>query len=121
MELYERSQKDPERCGIFLPGKKSIILLFLINLNDSPTTLVRTGIFFEPRASKYLIEHGYHPEYPEEKPFAVCLTHDIDEVYTSLIKKKDKAEHHFRRGSFKGVMDSLSQMRSKKYSFMEFQ
>jgi peptidoglycan/xylan/chitin deacetylase (PgdA/CDA1 family) len=33
---------------------------------------------FEPRVSKYLVENGLRIEYPDEKEFAVCLTHDID-------------------------------------------
>jgi peptidoglycan/xylan/chitin deacetylase (PgdA/CDA1 family) len=33
---------------------------------------------FEPKVSKYLIENGFKPEYPDGKKFAVCLTHDID-------------------------------------------
>ena len=35
----------------------------------------------EPGASKFLIENGLKVEYPDGKKFAVCLTHDIDEVY----------------------------------------
>jgi len=36
---------------------------------------------FEPRVSKFLIENGLEPQYPDGKKFAVCLTHDIDAVY----------------------------------------
>ena len=35
----------------------------------------------EPRVSKYLVDNGYEIEYPDDKQFAVCLTHDIDEIY----------------------------------------
>ena len=119
MELYEILQKDPEMWDLFT-RKEEYNSSFFDQFERFPYYVSSNRNIFEPRASKYLIEHGYHPEYPEEKPFAVCLTHDIDEVYTSLIKKKDKAEHYFRRGSFKGVMDSLSQMRSKKYPLWNF-
>ncbi len=37
-----------------------------------------------PRVSKYLVENGYHIEYPDGKQFAVCLTHDVDEIYPPL-------------------------------------
>ena len=42
---------------------------------------------FKPRASQYLAEQGYHPEYPDGQPFAVCLTHDIDGVYRSAFSR----------------------------------
>jgi len=35
----------------------------------------------DPAVSRYLIHNGFRPDYPEDKPFAVCLTHDVDEVY----------------------------------------
>lgn len=36
---------------------------------------------FDPKVSKFLVEKGLRPEYPDGKKFAVCLTHDIDVVY----------------------------------------
>lgn len=38
----------------------------------------------EPRVSKYLVDSGYEIEYPDGKQFAVCLTHDVDEIYPPL-------------------------------------
>ena len=38
----------------------------------------------EPEVSKFLIENGLKTEYPENKKFAVCLTHDIDEIYPPI-------------------------------------
>lgn len=37
----------------------------------------------EPAVSKFLMEKGFKPEYPEGKKFAVCLTHDIDSIVFS--------------------------------------
>jgi peptidoglycan/xylan/chitin deacetylase (PgdA/CDA1 family) len=34
----------------------------------------------EPSVSKYLIEKGMENEYPDGKKFAVCLSHDIDDI-----------------------------------------
>jgi peptidoglycan/xylan/chitin deacetylase (PgdA/CDA1 family) len=39
---------------------------------------------FEPGVSKFLIENGFEVEYPDNKQFAVCLTHDVDEIYPPL-------------------------------------
>ncbi|MDD4330975.1 MAG: hypothetical protein PHU28_01340, partial [Methanosarcinaceae archaeon] len=30
---------------------------------------------FEPEVSRFLVENGLKPEYPDGKKFAVCLTH----------------------------------------------
>lgn len=37
-----------------------------------------------PSVSEYLINKGYHLEYPDRKKFCVVLTHDVDDVYVSL-------------------------------------
>lgn len=38
---------------------------------------------FEPIVSKFLINNGLTIDYPDDKKFAICLTHDIDSVYLS--------------------------------------
>ena len=40
----------------------------------------------EPNVSKFLVENGLNlkVDYPENKKFAVCLTHDVDEIYPPL-------------------------------------
>ena len=60
----------------------------------SPQQLDRYGRFvyahstnqdiLEPRVSKQLVNNGYEIEYPDGKQFAVCLTHDVDEIYPPL-------------------------------------
>ena len=54
--------------------------LFLDTHQRFPSCLSRHRNIFEPAASKFLIENGLKVEYPEDKKFAVCLTHDIDVV-----------------------------------------
>lgn len=46
-----------------------------------PYYLSRYRYILEPEVSKYLVKNGLNIEYPEGKKFAVCLTHDIDDVY----------------------------------------
>jgi len=36
---------------------------------------------FEPVVSKILRDNGFEIEYPDKREFAVCLTHDVDEIY----------------------------------------
>ena len=50
-------------------------------------SMSRHGDISLPRASGVLIEKGYSCEYPEARPFAICLTHDIDTVYRPLRSK----------------------------------
>jgi len=35
----------------------------------------------EPRVSKHLVDKGYKKECPDGKQFAVCFTHNVDEIY----------------------------------------
>jgi peptidoglycan/xylan/chitin deacetylase (PgdA/CDA1 family) len=48
-----------------------------------PHYLSVQGNCLEARASQYLVDHGFSFNYPEDKRFAVCLTHDIDCLYIS--------------------------------------
>jgi hypothetical protein len=75
---------------------------------------------FEPSASKYLVEHGYHAEYPEDKPFAVCLTHDIDILHKKIGMKTYEALGKIPSARFSTCLDYLAQMRSKKLPFWNF-
>jgi peptidoglycan/xylan/chitin deacetylase (PgdA/CDA1 family) len=36
-----------------------------------------------PSVSKYLVQHGFHPEYIDGKKFAIFLSHDIDDIAIS--------------------------------------
>lgn len=63
---------------------------------------------FEPKISKYLIENGFCIEYPGNKKFGVCLTHDIDFVYyPKLFTAKDIFRSLKLRG-FKSSSKSVS-------------
>ena len=75
---------------------------------------------FEPLVSRYLIDQGYQIQYPDNKPFAVCLTHDIDGVYESILSKSLSAFRHIRHGNPHKVLHSIAQMRSKKLPLCNF-
>ncbi|AAM07795.1 polysaccharide deacetylase family protein [Methanosarcina acetivorans] len=38
----------------------------------------------EPEVSRFLVDHGMEVEFPENRTFAVCLTHDMDDIYPPL-------------------------------------
>jgi len=75
---------------------------------------------FEPLVSRYLIEQGYNVEYPDGKPFAVCLTHDIDILYKTKVGKVLAALYNFHNSHFSACLHSLVQMRSKKIPWWNF-
>ena len=53
-----------------------------------PYYLSKTRDIFQPDVSRFLIDAGYKPEYPDGKKFAVCLTHDIDFVFRSISQRR---------------------------------
>lgn len=75
---------------------------------------------FEPKASQYLLERGYRLGYPEEEPFAVCLTHDIDSVYRSTLSKGLATLRCLRTGDVGQAISTAKQMKSKKYPSCNF-
>ena len=74
----------------------------------------------DPKVSEYLNEHGYKVEYPENKSFAVCLTHDIDVLYQKKVTKCVAALDHFRNYHVLEAMHSLAEMSSKKLPWWNF-
>ncbi|MDQ1275243.1 MAG: hypothetical protein QG610_816 [Euryarchaeota archaeon] len=68
--------------------------LFTRKEEYNPNKLDEHGRFFfveddlrnasRPEVSRYLVENGMKVEFPENKSFAVCLTHDMDDIYPPL-------------------------------------
>jgi peptidoglycan/xylan/chitin deacetylase (PgdA/CDA1 family) len=86
-----------------------------------PFYLSRNRNIFEPVASRYLFERGFCPEYPDGRDFALCLTHDIDSVYSSLLVKGLKVFNDLRSGYFSDAKQSLIQMQTKRLPWCNFQ
>ena len=61
----------------------------------------------EPKVSKFLTENGLKVEYPENKKFAVCLTHDVDEIYPPLSHTLLSSLHYMKNLNFNGLKDQL--------------
>ena len=75
---------------------------------------------FQPLTSKYLLEQGFHVEYPDKRPFAVCLTHDIDNIYKPFVRKSITALRQFGNARFFDCLNSLNEMRSKRIPWWNF-
>lgn len=50
----------------------------------------------EPMVSKFLISQGLQVSYPDNKSYAVCLTHDVDFIYPTLQHSMLSSIYHFK-------------------------
>jgi len=72
-ELWDIFTKREEYC----PKRLDEHSRFTYALSSSKSVL-------EPQVSKFLVENGFQVKYPENKKFAVCLTHDVDDIYPPI-------------------------------------
>lgn len=62
----------------------------------------------EPVVSKYLNEKGLRVEYPDGHRFAVCLSHDVDNLCpNNYFRKELDSIRSFMAGDFRGVIQRL--------------
>ena len=120
MGMHELLQKDPEIWDLFCRKEE-----YSSHLSDAhnrfPFYASQYRTIFEPKASEFLMDNGYHVEYLEGKPFAVCLTHDIDVVYESPGFKSTAAIKKFIHGKFSESFQSIKQLRSRKNPYVNFE
>lgn len=78
--MYEILKQNKELWNLFTRNEE-----YLPNQLDEHDRFTYTSSNYkkilEPKVSKFLIEKGLKIEYPGGKKFAVCLTHDVDEIY----------------------------------------
>ena len=80
-------------------GKEEYSPVLLDRYERFPYYISNNRNVFEPMVSKFLIDNGLEIEYPENKKFAVCLTHDIDVVQfpkISIITDAVRSLYHFQ-------------------------
>jgi hypothetical protein len=99
MNMHDILRQDPEIWDLFTRKEE-----YTHPLRDCfdrfPYYASRNRDIFEPRASLYLIDHGYSVDYPDGAPFAVCLTHDIDSIYQSILAKGMNIYRSFKKRTF---------------------
>lgn len=76
---------------------------------------------FEPLASRHLFERGNDIEYPDEKPFALCITHDIDVVYQNAPTKILSAVSSLKKRNVSDTVMYISQLLTRRYPRCNFQ
>jgi len=119
MDMHGILRQDPEIWDLFTRKEE-----YQNPLRDSydrfPYYASRNRDIFEPRASRYLVGHGHSVQYPGNAPFAVCLTHDIDNVYTPTLSKGLSAFRSLKHGKLTESFHSIARIRSKKIPLCNF-
>ena len=119
MDIIPLLRQDPRMWDLFTRKEE-----YQSSIRDQydrfPYYMSRYRDIFEPCASKYLIEHGFRAEYPEEKPFAVCLTHDTDFLYKTAGTKIYEALGNLGNTHISTITDKLTQIWSKKIPWWNF-
>jgi peptidoglycan/xylan/chitin deacetylase (PgdA/CDA1 family) len=119
MGMIELLQKDPEIWDLFCRKEEYQSSLRDKN-NRFPYYASNYRSIFEPKVSEYLMNNGCTAEYPDGKPFAVCLTHDIDAVYESAVSKAMRGLKNAVHGNIAESLNSFHQIRSRKTPYVNF-
>jgi hypothetical protein len=69
---------------------------FSFDLNNS---------YYNPAVSEHLYNKGFKPTYPNGAKFAICITHDIDEVFTRF--NSIRLFKTFKSFNYKGIKNEL--------------
>ena len=119
MNMHEILRQDPEIWDLF-----SCKEVYSMPLRDQfgrvPYYTSQNRDIFKPRTSQYLADHGYTIDYPDNANFAVCLTHDIDVVYSSVFSKCLAAFRELKNSNATAAVKFLSQIWSKRIPYCNF-
>lgn len=87
--------KENEHLWDLFTRKEEYNPPFLDKYQRFPHYLSKDRNVLEPKVSDFLIRNGLKVEYPDAKRFALCLTHDIDNVYPSKLRTVYKSARSF--------------------------
>lgn len=108
------AQENPALWDLFT-GKEEYDPAVVDRFGRVPPNACGSEDFFAPLVSQYLIERGCEFEYPDGQPFAVCLTHDIDHIYQSLLEKGLTAAAAIRGGRFQSALQTIRQIHNRRH------
>lgn len=72
--------------------------------NSRDNTVLNIDI---PEVSQFLLENGLKIEYPDNKKFAICLTHDVDEIVPPWTHTIFASVHSLGPGRWKELQNNL--------------
>jgi peptidoglycan/xylan/chitin deacetylase (PgdA/CDA1 family) len=119
-ELIENLKEQNELWDIFT-RKEEYNPLFLDKYERFPYHLSNYRKIFSPLVSRYLLENGFKPEYPDGKKFAVCLTHDIDITNEGYLRcAVNSVKSTFRGNLSDAVKYPIYAINKKKHPYWNF-
>jgi len=107
MDIHELLRQDPEIWDLFT-RKEEYSSTIRDKYDRFPYYASKSRDIFEPKASQYLVEHGFTFDYPGDAPFAVCLTHDIDVIHESIPQNCRSVFRHLKRGDANATFSSIA-------------
>jgi hypothetical protein len=119
MDIIKTIQKNKELWDLYT-RKEEYTSSVRDQFDRFPYYASKNRDIFEPRVSQYLTEQGYCAEYPDGQPFAVCLSHDIDVLYKSVLTKGVESLRMLRDTSLAAGVHSFRQIHSKKRPYWNF-
>ena len=72
---------------------------------------------FEPRVSEFLIKGGFDIEYPDGAKFAVCLSHDMDEIHKESWRKGLDTFTSMKSLNLSRSLHNVLQLKSRKIPY----
>ena len=113
--MYEKLKQEKELWNLFTKAEE--YNFFTSDKHDRfRYYLSQHRNIFEPQVSKFLIENGYKVSYPENKKFAVCLTHDVDVVYLPKLPTLFDSYKALFKGQIKSSNILFRSLINKKYN-----
>ncbi len=112
-------RQDPEIWRLFT-AEEEYEAPFTDMYDRYPYYLSKNRDIFHPKASEYLYNQGFQMEFPDDQPFAVCLTHDIDAVYQSISAKGFYSLKSLLQGDLKKSVATALSTRSRKLPYWNF-
>jgi peptidoglycan/xylan/chitin deacetylase (PgdA/CDA1 family) len=120
MALIDKMRAEPQIWDLFTK-KEEYNPPFLDQYERFPYYLSKHRDVMEPTISKYLIDNGLDPEYPDGKRFAVCLTHDIDVIKQRYVSCMAESIKSTLKGNYRdSVQYTLCGLNKKKHPFWNF-
>mgnify|MGYP000872137941 CR=1 FL=1 len=113
--MLEKLKENTELWNLFTK-KEEYNSIYSDQYDRFPYYLSNQRNVFDPIVSKFLVENGFRPEYPDGENFAVCLTHDIDIIHNWKLHSPFDASKMFIKGNFKESMQIPFSAVSRKWN-----
>ncbi|MDD2779300.1 MAG: polysaccharide deacetylase family protein [Methanoculleus sp.] len=114
MLTLDLAQRNPELWDLFT-GKEEYSPEVVDRFGRIQSNAGGNQNLIEPLVSRYLIERECKFEYPDGRPFAICLTHDIDHLYQPLLEKGLATAVAIRDRNFRKALQMILQFHNKRH------